>query len=261
MKSFVIGLSTRFFKVTIPIGRRAIGNSTGRTLICGLLTGNRRTDAGRMVRKRPEASWLINTCGVTLTTLACGNARPFARKAFTSMVPRTLSGGGSAQRALSRSVRPTRRRRASGCRAPAATTQGSSYKGSKASTLVCQRAEAPGYQNVDIPCLKVLVHRRALGRRDPKHHPRMAPCEAIDHRGDETRRQKMMAANSHIAGCGIGEELDVLHARPQFVEHHGATVEQCRPVDRRLGAVAVALEQAYADRLLEVGDRLRYDRP
>jgi hypothetical protein len=39
MKSCATGLSVRFFRVTIPFGRRAIGSWTGKTLISGRWAG------------------------------------------------------------------------------------------------------------------------------------------------------------------------------------------------------------------------------
>ena len=63
MKSCATGLSVRFFRVTIPIGTRAIGSSTGKILISGRLVGNLNAEAGKIVRKRPVASRLIRTSG------------------------------------------------------------------------------------------------------------------------------------------------------------------------------------------------------
>ena len=61
MKSWATGLSVRFFRVTIPIGTRATGSSTGKTLTSWRLVGNLNAEIGKIVRKRPVASRLIRS--------------------------------------------------------------------------------------------------------------------------------------------------------------------------------------------------------
>jgi hypothetical protein len=55
-KTCATGLSVRFFSVTIPLGTRAIGSSTGKTLSSGRLMGNLNAEAVKIVRKCPVAS-------------------------------------------------------------------------------------------------------------------------------------------------------------------------------------------------------------
>jgi hypothetical protein len=57
---------------TIPIGRRAVGSSTGKILISGYLVGNVNAEAGKIARKRPVASNLIRTSGEKVSTVVRG---------------------------------------------------------------------------------------------------------------------------------------------------------------------------------------------
>ena len=49
-KSNATGLSVRLFSVTIPLGTRAMGSSTGKTLSSARLVGNLKAEAGKIVR-------------------------------------------------------------------------------------------------------------------------------------------------------------------------------------------------------------------
>src|SRR5262249_32215619 len=62
------------------------------------------------------------------------------------------------------------------------------------------------------------------------------------------------------AGCRISEKLDVLDALAQLVERGKPALEQGLAIGRRLDPLAAAIEQADAERTLQVSDRLRYDR-
>jgi hypothetical protein len=68
-----------------------------------------------------------------------------------------------------------------------------------------------------------------------------------------------IAPNPHFAGRGVGEEFDILHAVPQFVEDGDAAFEQGSAVDRRLGTMTVAFKQAHAEHMFEIGNDLGYD--
>jgi hypothetical protein len=58
IKSRAAALSTRFFKVRIPIGPMTIGNSIGNFLMKGCLEGKVSTDSGWIARYRPVPSRL-----------------------------------------------------------------------------------------------------------------------------------------------------------------------------------------------------------
>src|SRR5436305_11816124 len=66
-KSCATGVSVRFFSVTIPLGTRAIGSSTGKALRSGRLVGNLKAEGAKIVRKCPVASRLIRTSGGMVT--------------------------------------------------------------------------------------------------------------------------------------------------------------------------------------------------
>ena len=68
MKSCVTGLSVRFFRVTLPFARRAIGSSTGKTLISA---PGREFHCGSR-ENRDKAPGLIRTLGESVTTVARG---------------------------------------------------------------------------------------------------------------------------------------------------------------------------------------------
>src|SRR5436190_23487452 len=72
MKSLATGLSARFFRVTIPFGRRAVGSSTGKILSSERLARNLNAEAGKIVTKRPVANRLMRICGQSVTTLTLG---------------------------------------------------------------------------------------------------------------------------------------------------------------------------------------------
>lgn len=55
MKSFVTGLSVRFFSVTMPTAPAAIGRSIGNILSARRLPLKRTVDADRTVKNRPVA--------------------------------------------------------------------------------------------------------------------------------------------------------------------------------------------------------------
>ncbi len=57
-KSSATGLSARFFRVTIPFGRRAMGSSTGKNLELRA-SGDLNAEVGKIVRERPVANRLM----------------------------------------------------------------------------------------------------------------------------------------------------------------------------------------------------------
>src|SRR5262249_47264470 len=61
MKSWVTGLSVRFFKVMIPTGHGGMGTFTGRTLSGGRFAPNRSIEPGKNPRKGPLASSAQNS--------------------------------------------------------------------------------------------------------------------------------------------------------------------------------------------------------
>ena len=65
------------------------------------------------------------------------------------------------------------------------------------------------------------------------------------------------ASDPHFASRRVGKKLDVLHALAQVIEYGCAAIEQRAAVFGRLDALAVAIEQAHAERMLQFRDRSR----
>ena len=65
----------------------------------------------------------------------------------------------------------------------------------------------------------------------------------------------MAASDPHFPSSRVGEKLDVLHALAQLIEDGGPAIEQRATVLGRLDPLAVAVEQAHAERMLQFRDR------
>src|SRR5258706_485802 len=109
---------------------------------------------------------------------------------------------------------------------------------------------------IDVTLAQLPMQCLRLPGHDAKHDAGKAPGQPIDNRGHEARGQNVVASDPHVAGLGVGQEFDVLHALPQLVEDSDAALEQRSAVARRLSAVAVAPAPAHPQPRLEVGGRL-----
>ncbi len=65
------------------------------------------------------------------------------------------------------------------------------------------------------------------------------------------------ASNTRFPRRRVGEKLDVLHALAQLVENSYSAIEQRATILGRLDTLALAVEQAHAERVLQVGNRFR----
>src|SRR5262245_37078736 len=90
-----------------------------------------------------------------------------------------------------------------------------------------------------------------------KDDARIAPREPIDDCRYETGRTGQCVPNPHLPSRRVGEKLDVLHALTQLIEYSDSTIEQSTTVLSRLDTLALAIEQAHADGMLQLGDRSR----
>jgi hypothetical protein len=175
----------RFFSVTIPLGTRAIGSSTGKTLSSGRLMENFNAEAAKIVRKCPVASRLIRTSAGMVTTVARGYSRPQERKDSIAAAPNAVSGGGSAHGSFSNSVSTILRRRTHGLWAPATATIGSSKRSSKLSRS--SGAEFPCDQEIDITLDQCTVQRLYIRYYEMKHYTRIAARDLVDDGRSEAR--------------------------------------------------------------------------
>src|SRR5215510_4664762 len=67
----------------------------------------------------------------------------------------------------------------------------------------------------------------------------------------------LTASHAYLSRRRIGKRCDVLNSLPQFVEHCDAALDQRTTIWRGLNALAAAVEQAHAQCVLQIGDRLR----
>ena len=63
--------------------------------------------------------------------------------------------------------------------------------------------------------------------------------------------------DSQFSGRGISKKFDVFHPFPQLIEDRYPTLEQRGAVIRRFGTMTVALKQAHAKHMFQVGNDLR----
>ena len=105
------GVSTRFFKVIIPIAIRVVGSATGNALSGGYLPGTFSMKLGSTVRKRPVARRSFFMYSDRVITVARGGSCPPARKASATSEPKKLSDGSSAHGSFIRSASVSLRRR------------------------------------------------------------------------------------------------------------------------------------------------------
>ena len=75
-------------------------------------------------------------------------------------------------------------------------------------------------------------------------------------RGQHTGQDDFGAADGEFARCGVGEELDALEPLAHLVEYVDGRIEQCPSIRRRLNALGATVEQADAEGLLQLGNRL-----
>jgi hypothetical protein len=90
-----------------------------------------------------------------------------------------------------------------------------------------------------------------------KHDARIGSREPIDDRGNKGRGQKGVASDPHFPSRWVGKKLDVLHALAQIIEYSDSAIEQRATVLGRLDPLAVAIEQAHAESVLQLRDRSR----
>src|SRR5690242_4750904 len=90
-----------------------------------------------------------------------------------------------------------------------------------------------------------------------KRHATILLYELFNDRRNDGGGNRISRSDSQFTCGWIGEVLDVLYALPQFIEYHSASFNKGMAVGRWLNASPGAINQAHAQRMLEVGDRLR----
>src|SRR5882762_6214391 len=90
-----------------------------------------------------------------------------------------------------------------------------------------------------------------------KHDSRITLGEPLDDGRNEGRGENGAACDPHFPRRRVGEKLDVFDALAQVIEYGHPAIEQRATVRGRLDALAVAVEQAHAERILQLRDRSR----
>ena len=90
-----------------------------------------------------------------------------------------------------------------------------------------------------------------------KHDMRTSLREAINDVRNKTHG-KRNNSNPHLALRRIRKKLDVLQALTQVVKYGHSAIEQCTTVLSWLDTLTSTIEQPYAERTLQFGNRSRY---
>jgi tripartite-type tricarboxylate transporter receptor subunit TctC len=124
--------------------------------------------------------------------------------------------------------------------------------------LVAEAAPFPCNQEIDATLVKVTVQGVCFVRRDEmKHDSRITPGEPIDDGSNEGFAGIDGASDPYFASARVGEKLDLFHALAQVIEYGCAAIEERATVFGRRDPMAVPIEQAYAERMLQFRDRPR----
>ena len=224
-KSLATGLSARFFRVTIPFGLRALGSSTGRTLIserlgekskCGSrengdkTAGRQQTNAHMRAIRNHAHPGIIEPAGAKSVHYDRSNhaVRWWQHPQFVHQFgnfdpapPRPL-------------ILRTRR-----------NDIGIVKKKFEVVSRVCDRARASYDQEIDITLGEFPVQCLRVSGHEMEYDARIAPREPVDESGNEARGQKGGGSNPQFPGRRVGEKRDVLHALAQVIAiQQGAVV-------------------------------------
>ena len=194
MKSCATGLSVRFFSVTMPIGTRAAGSSTGKTLISARLVGNLNAEAGIIVRDRPVARRLIRASGEMVTTVTRGSSSAAGAKSFHCNRP---------SHAFRRWQYPrfTHQFGKLDLAPPNPWILHARHNDVRvlvedfdAKLLICDRAECPCDQEINVTLAQLTVQRVVSSGHEMKHDTRIALGEPID----DGTKQSWRSARDYI---------------------------------------------------------------
>src|SRR5205085_6705341 len=89
-----------------------------------------------------------------------------------------------------------------------------------------------------------------------KGHPRILSRESMDDGRIDSGDRMLAPSHAYLSRGRIGKGRDVLNALPQFVEHCDASFDKRPAIRRRLYTLSAAVEQAHAEGVLQVGNRL-----
>src|SRR5882757_3218574 len=92
------------------------------------------------------------------------------------------------------------------------------------------RRVCPCDQEVDLTLAQFLIDNFGLRNHEMNNDAGKASRDSIDDGGHEGWGQKGIASDAHLAGCGVGQKLDVFDTKSQVIEYGQAAVEQCATV-------------------------------
>src|SRR5262249_57938584 len=94
--------------------------------------------------------------------------------------------------------------------------------------------------------------------RQMKGQPRIAARQPLDDGGKETRGNCDGASNTQLSSRRVGEEFDMPCGLFQLIEGDDTAIQKGVRIDRGLDSTRMTVKKAYAERVLHVGNRLRY---
>src|SRR5262249_9277845 len=257
MNASASALSTRFLSVKIAIGRRVLGMATARGRTVEYLLGTASAKPWMKGRKPPVTNSRLRRLCDGVTTVACGGSKPSSRNASAASAVVKLSVGDITHFSSATSASAIRRRRVNGLRAPAATSSSSSNNVSTRSTSSSTR---PITRMIPTSIVRSISARWIKGAVPVMMWKTIRGCRRVS-RLITASTGPEPSASAHpaprLTRRRIGEELDVLHALAQLVEHGDASPDDGLAVLRRRDAPGAAFEQPHAERMLEIGDRAR----
>src|SRR4029077_9360307 len=106
----------------------------------------------------------------------------------------------------------------------------------------------------DIALGELPVQHLRVSGHETKYDARIVPGEPVNERGNEARGQKGGSSNPQSPRRRVREKRDVLHALAQVIEYGSTAIQQGAAILGRLDALAMAVEQANAERLLQFTD-------
>ena len=171
-----------------------------------------------------------------------------------------LSGGGKTHCSFISSASSILRRRNHGFCAPAATTYDSLWSNSKSRRG--SRA-GPALNAIKRSMLRSINSRHSVptsSSHETEYDPRIPSREPIDDRGRETCGEWVYGSDPDFTGGRIGKKLYFLDALPQLVESGEPVLEYSTAIERRLDALTAPFKQTHAERVFEIGNRLRHNR-
>jgi hypothetical protein len=202
----------------------------------------------------------LRTWTENVVTVTCGIGKPAARNASATAVGPSESRGGRQQRHVHQvgetdlaAARPRALHRHGETDLIVEQHLGLQMLDRAALKRACRQ----GQRDIDRPLLQLgECPHKGVYRQDAQLDLGVAQGKALDHRRQDPGRHRFRASDPDFAKFRIGQALDILDARAQFVERDLAAPHQRGAIDRELDAARSAIEHGRVERVLERGDRL-----